>query len=226
MYAKMTEYPPTAQAESQTSTRGTASYLFRFLLSPSPLNTPAAPPRRRDGHASHAGARIPERGEQYLLIKSPPAWGKTRALMYVALDKLPNQGVKQASSWCRNVQSGQLRDEPLRQAALGRLDDSRAGTYATRPGRRRPRRQVKVKAVGEFLGSEDKVSFAPMRPSVLPWTNMALRHSITASLRLTNSITSPATRQQLGSQLIEILGRTAHVVAMTGSYFAATRWRC
>jgi len=37
-----------------------------------------------------------KRGEQYLLIKSPPASGKSRALKYVALDKLANQGVKQA----------------------------------------------------------------------------------------------------------------------------------
>ena len=37
-----------------------------------------------------------KRGEQYLLIKSPPASGKSRALMFIALDKLENQGVKQA----------------------------------------------------------------------------------------------------------------------------------
>ena len=37
-----------------------------------------------------------KRGEQYLLIKSPPASGKSRALMFVALDKLKNQGLKQA----------------------------------------------------------------------------------------------------------------------------------
>src|SRR5690625_2960190 len=36
------------------------------------------------------------RGEQYLLIKSPPASGKSRALMFIALDKLHNQDVKQA----------------------------------------------------------------------------------------------------------------------------------
>jgi hypothetical protein len=33
-----------------------------------------------------------KRGEQYLLIKSPPASGKSRALMFIALDKLHNQG--------------------------------------------------------------------------------------------------------------------------------------
>ena len=37
-----------------------------------------------------------KRGEQFLLIKSPPASGKSRALMFIALDKLANQGIKQA----------------------------------------------------------------------------------------------------------------------------------
>src|SRR3954451_22883823 len=37
-----------------------------------------------------------KRGEQYLLIKSPPASGKSRALMFIALDKLANQRLKQA----------------------------------------------------------------------------------------------------------------------------------
>src|SRR5690349_19754217 len=37
-----------------------------------------------------------KRGEQYLLIKSPPASGKSRALMFIALDKLHDQGLKQA----------------------------------------------------------------------------------------------------------------------------------
>lgn len=36
------------------------------------------------------------RGEQYLLIKSPPASGKSRALMFIALDKLAHQSIKQA----------------------------------------------------------------------------------------------------------------------------------
>ena len=31
---------------------------------------------------------------QYLLLKAPPASGKSRALMFLALDKLKNQGIK------------------------------------------------------------------------------------------------------------------------------------
>ena len=36
------------------------------------------------------------RTAQYLLIKAPPASGKSRALMFIALDKLKNQGIKKA----------------------------------------------------------------------------------------------------------------------------------
>ena len=54
------------------------------------------------------------RGEQYLLIKSPPASGKSRALMFVALDKLANQGVQQAIIVVpeRSI-GGSFADEPL-----------------------------------------------------------------------------------------------------------------
>lgn len=51
-----------------------------------------------------------KRGEQYLLIKSPPASGKSRALMFIALDKIHNQGA-QASHHrgARALDWGQLR---------------------------------------------------------------------------------------------------------------------
>jgi hypothetical protein len=35
-----------------------------------------------------------ERGSQYLLIKAPPASGKSRALMFIGLDKLEKQGIR------------------------------------------------------------------------------------------------------------------------------------
>src|SRR5258705_2317897 len=55
-----------------------------------------------------------KRGEQYLLIKSPPASGKSRALMFVALDKLQNQGLKQAIIVVPEKAIGaSFHDEPL-----------------------------------------------------------------------------------------------------------------
>src|SRR5665811_1879952 len=55
-----------------------------------------------------------KRGEQYLLIKSPPASGKSRALMFIALDKLRNQGLRQAIIVVPEKTIGaSFNDEPL-----------------------------------------------------------------------------------------------------------------
>src|ERR1700733_5200327 len=55
-----------------------------------------------------------QRGERYLLIKSPPASGKSRALMFVALDKLRHQGLKQAIIVVPEKAIGaSFHDEPL-----------------------------------------------------------------------------------------------------------------
>ncbi len=57
-----------------------------------------------------------KRGEQYLLIKSPPASGKSRALMFIALDKLQNQGLRQAIIVVPERSIGaSFNDEPLSQ---------------------------------------------------------------------------------------------------------------
>src|SRR4051812_49793259 len=55
-----------------------------------------------------------KRGEHYRLIKPPPASGKSRALMFIALDKLHNQGLKQAIIVVpeRSI-GGSFADEPL-----------------------------------------------------------------------------------------------------------------
>lgn len=74
-----------------------------------------------------------KRGEQYLLIKSPPASGKSRALMFIALDKLANQKLKQAIIVVPEKSIGaSFHDEPLRQWGFlptGRW--SRSGIFAT-----------------------------------------------------------------------------------------------
>ena len=54
------------------------------------------------------------RDNQYLLIKAPPASGKSRALMFIALDKIHNQGLKKAIVAVpeRSI-GGSFRPEPL-----------------------------------------------------------------------------------------------------------------
>src|SRR6266478_3788189 len=99
-----------------------------------------------------------QRGEQYLLIKSPPASGKSRALMFVALDKLHNQNVKKAIIVVpeRSI-GGSFADEPL--SKFGFWADwtlKPQWNLCNVPGVDTPSvAKSKVKAVGQFLASED-----------------------------------------------------------------------
>jgi hypothetical protein len=100
------------------------------------------------------------RGEQYLLIKSPPASGKSRALMFIALDKLHNQNVKKAIIVVpeRSI-GGSFADESL--SKFGFWADwtvKPQWNLCNAPGIDTPSvAKSKVKAVGQFLASEDRV---------------------------------------------------------------------
>ena len=62
---------------------------------PSPTPATAARPRPNAlGMRPMQERAYEKRGEQYLLIKSPPASGKSRALMFIALDKLAQPGTQ------------------------------------------------------------------------------------------------------------------------------------
>ena len=79
-----------------------------------------------------------KRGEQYLLIKSPPASGKSRALMFITLDKLHNQNVKKAIIIVPEKSIGASFDnEPLEpsMAFIGTGKSPQNGICATHPGR-------------------------------------------------------------------------------------------
>src|SRR5437016_6428878 len=64
-----------------------------------------------------------KRGEQYLLIKSPPASGKSRALMFIALDKRSEEHTSELQSLtnivCRLLlEKKKMENDPLRRAKL------------------------------------------------------------------------------------------------------------
>jgi len=101
-----------------------------------------------------------KRGEQYLLIKSPPASGKSRALMFIALDKLHNQGLEQAIIVVPEKSiGGSFADEPL--SKFGFFADwtvEPKWNLCNAPGADEERvDSSKVKAVGQFLASDDRV---------------------------------------------------------------------
>lgn len=165
-----------------------------------------------------------KRGEQHLLIKSPPASGKSRALMFIALDKIKNQGLKQAIIVVpeRSI-GGSFADEKLSEQGFW-------ADWVVRPqwnlcnapgednGKVAP---SKVKAVGAFLSSEDPVlvcTHATFRFAVDEFGIEAFDGRLIAIDEFHHVSSNPGNK--LGTQLGQLIGRAqVHVVAMTGSYF-------
>ncbi len=165
-----------------------------------------------------------KRGEQYLLIKSPPASGKSRALMFIALDKLHNQGLQQAIIVVpeRSIGSS-FANEPLSQHGF-EWDWQVAPQWnlCNAPGADDAKvAKSKVKAVAEFLASSDKVlvcTHATFRFAVDELGVQALDNRLVAIDEFHHVSSNPDSK--LGSQLSAFMARDkVHLVAMTGSYF-------
>lgn len=160
------------------------------------------------------------RGEQYLLIKSPPASGKSRALMFIALDKLHNQGLKQAVIVVPEKSIGSsFNDEPLMK--YGFWTDWHVEpkwNLCNAPGNDNG---GKVKSLGAFLASEDKVlvcTHATFRFAVDTYGVEAFDGRLIAVDEFHHVSANPDNK--LGVHLGEFIARDkTHIVAMTGSYF-------
>ena len=160
-----------------------------------------------------------KRGEQYLLIKSPPASGKSRALMFIALDKLANQGIKQAIVVVPEKSIGSsFNDEPL--SKFGFWADWAVApkwNLCNSPGTD----GGKVKSVGAFLESGDQVlvcTHATFRFAVEQLGIEAFDDRLIAVDEFHH--VSASEDSILGTQLNAFIERDrVHVVAMTGSYF-------
>jgi hypothetical protein len=161
-----------------------------------------------------------KRGEQYLLIKSPPASGKSRALMFVALDKLKNQKLQQAIIVVPEKAIGaSFHDEPL--SKYGFWADWRVEpkwNLCNAPG---TDNGGKVEAVKAFLESDDKLlvcTHATFRFAVDKFGVEAFDNRLIAVDEFHHVSANPDSR--LGEQVRQFMARDkAHLVAMTGSYF-------
>jgi len=161
-----------------------------------------------------------KRGEQYLLIKSPPASGKSRALMFIALDKLQNQGIKQAIIVVPEKTIGaSFNDEPLTQS--GFWADWRVEpkwNLCNAPG---GDNGGKVNALEAFLKSGDKVlvcTHATFRFAVDKLGVDVFDDRLIAVDEFHHVSADP--NSKLGQHLGQLISRNkAHIVAMTGSYF-------
>lgn len=159
------------------------------------------------------------RGEPYLLIKSPPASGKSRALMFIALDKLANQKLKQAIIVVpeRSIGSS-FHSEQLSQ--FGFWADWQVEprwNLCDAPGTD----GGKVDAVKKFLDSRDKVlvcTHATFRFAVDRFGVEAFDERLIAVDEFHHVSANPDNK--LGDHVRQFMARDkTHIVAMTGSYF-------
>jgi hypothetical protein len=164
------------------------------------------------------------RGEQYLLIKSPPASGKSRALMFIALDKLANQGVRQAIICVPERSIGaSFGSEPL--SKYGFFTDWTVApqwNLCNTPGADDPKvAKSKVKAVGEFLASDEKVLVCTHATFRFAFDELGVEAFDNRLIAIDEfHHVSADAGNRLGAQLAQLIGRDkAHIVAMTGSYF-------
>jgi hypothetical protein len=160
-----------------------------------------------------------QRGEQYLLIKSPPASGKSRALMFIALDKVHNQGLKQAIIVVPERSIGaSFHNEPL--SKHGFWADWYVAPHwnlCDAPGSD----GGKIESVNTFLQSADQFlvcTHATFRFAVERFGVAAFDQRLIVIDEFHHVSANPDNK--LGEMVRDFIERgETHIVAMTGSYF-------
>jgi superfamily II DNA or RNA helicase len=158
------------------------------------------------------------RASQYLLLKAPPASGKSRALMFLALDKLFNQGLKKVIVAVpeRSIGSSFASTSLTDHGFFADWDVNERNNLCL-PGSD----QRKVQSVVDFLDGPD---------AILVCTHATLRfaHDAIDEQLLNGTLlaidefhhVSADENSRLGALLRSVMRNTdAHIVAMTGSYF-------
>lgn len=158
------------------------------------------------------------RTAQYLLIKAPPASGKSRALMFIALDKLKNQGIKKAIVAVPEKSIG---------ASFSSTKLTEHGFFADWTVN--PKYNLctsgsdksKVKAFLEFLESDEQIlicTHATLRFAFDGLDEKKLNDTLIAIDEFHH--VSADGDNRLGEVMKNIMAKSnAHIVAMTGSYF-------
>lgn len=158
------------------------------------------------------------RTAQYLLIKAPPASGKSRALMFIALDKLRNQGIKKVIVAVPEKAIGaSFGTTALRQYGFFADWNPHPKYNLCTPGSEKS----KVAAFLEFLESDEKIlicTHATLRFAFDGLDEKKLNDALVAIDEFHHVSVDGDNR--LGEVMKSIMANSnAHIVAMTGSYF-------
>ena len=159
------------------------------------------------------------RNSQYLLLKAPPASGKSRALMFLGLDKLFNQGLKKVIVAVPERSIGGSFDRTdLTTYGFFADWDFNPGYNLCTPGGE----SSKVTAFTNFL-KDSSETILICTHATLRFAFDAVEESMFNNILLTIDEfhhVSADSENRLGEVLRSIMNNTtAHIVAMTGSYF-------
>ena len=158
------------------------------------------------------------RENKYILIKAPPASGKSRALMFLGLDKIYNQGLKKVivSVPERTIGKSFARTELKKFGFFTDWDYDEKYNLCT------PGEEGKISIFKNFLFDENS--------KILICTHATLRHSYNQlkAEDFNNVLLAIDEFHHVSADEANILGKvlngimsgsSAHIVAMTGSYF-------
>jgi superfamily II DNA or RNA helicase len=160
------------------------------------------------------------RDANYLLLKAPPASGKSRALMFLALDKLINQGIKKVIVAVpeRSIGSSFSQTDLMKDGFFANWEPNDNYNLCT-PGE--DGSKSKVQAFHNFMDSDEKIlicTHATLRFACDTIDETKFNDTLLAIDEFHH--VSADVNNRLGELLKVIMNKsTAHIIAMTGSYF-------
>lgn len=159
------------------------------------------------------------RNKRFLLIKAPPASGKSRALMFIALDKLVHQGLKKVvvavpeKSIGRSFQNTELKPQ-------GFFADWKVATYFNLTDVKNEK-DKKGRFVEFFYQDKEQIlvcAHATLRNGMKEINDEDFNDTLLAIDEFHH--TSADANSNLGDVVRRVMNNsTGHIVAMTGSYF-------
>jgi len=161
-----------------------------------------------------------KRDAQYLLLKAPPASGKSRALMFIALDKLIKQGLKKVIVAVPEKSiGGSFRATDLKSHGFYANWDLHDNYNLCTPGN--DGSKGKVQAFRNFMENDEKILICTHATLRFAFEDLDISKFDNCLLAIDEfHHVSADGDSKLGELLRLIMEKsTAHIVAMTGSYF-------
>ncbi len=162
-----------------------------------------------------------KKGAQYLLLKAPPASGKSRALMFLALDKLTNQGIKKVIVAVPEKSiGGSFSETNLTQGGFFADWTPNDDYNLCTPGL--DNAKGKVEAFKNFMENDEKIlicTHATLR-FACEQIEDAKFNDVLLAIDEFHHVSADKESSILGRVLHGIMTNSnAHIIAMTGSYF-------